>query len=215
VSARDELDPRLHVDGPVDFTMMYVAHDAFSRDLRSLVVDGPPRAWSAPELGVWSVFTTQLHVHHHAEDVALWPAVRELDLAAAEVAVLDQMEMEHAQIDPHLEAVDAAVAEDDHRARAEALARLAAGLTAHMRHEENAALSLVATYLGPDGWARFTGYFRETQGVRGAATYFPWLLEGASAETRAAVLSVLPLPARLLYRWRWEPAYERGRADRW
>lgn len=211
MTADSPLTDRLQLDGAVDFTMMYAAHDAFSRDLRALVADGAPRDWGSDELVTWSVFTTQLHVHHRAEDDALWPALREQQLTDAEVATMDAMELEHAAIDPYVERVDAGVADGDALARDGALRLLADGLAAHMRHEENAALPLVETYLGPAGWARFTATFREAQGIRGAATYFPWLLEGAPADVRTKVLGILPGPARLLYRWRWEPRYRRGR----
>ena len=79
-----------------------------------------------------------------------------------------------------------------------------------MRHEENAALPMIARRLGPAGWAAFTGTFRETQGIRGAATYFPWLLDGAPADVASRVLSLLPPPARLLYRLVWAPRYRRS-----
>jgi hypothetical protein len=84
------------------------------------------------------------------------------------------------------------------------------GLGAHMRHEENEALPLVETYLGPPGWAAFVGDIRKTQGVRGGATYFPWLLDGATEETSAVILKVLPPPVRFVYRRVWAPRYRKS-----
>src|SRR6478609_4048667 len=89
------------------------------------------------------------------EDTSLWPQLRARPLRPDEVAVLDQMEMEHAQIDPVLERVDRALAEHDAERLVESFRTLAAGLTAHMRHEENEALPLIETHLGPPGWDAF------------------------------------------------------------
>jgi len=205
-----QLAPRLELPGAVDFTMMYAAHDAFSRDLELLVsACTGGNAWRTVDHARWKTFTTQLHIHHHAEDEALWPPLRNTALDRDEIATLDAMELEHAAIDPNLVDVDSAIAADNPSALAAPLLRLRDGLAEHMRHEENAALPMIEKRLGPAGWKAFTATFRETQGIRGAATYFPWLLEGASAETQAKVLAVLPPPARLLYRSVWAPRYRR------
>jgi hemerythrin-like domain-containing protein len=208
---RHQLEPRLELTGAVDFTMMYAAHDAFSRDLELLVSSCTGgNAGRAVDRARWETFTTQLHVHHHAEDDALWPPLRNATLDRSEVAALEAMELEHAAIEPHLVDVDKAISAEDSAAIADALLRLRNGLAEHMRHEENAALPMIEKHLGPPGWKAFTATFRETQGIRGAATYFPWLLEGASAQTQAKVLGVLPPPARLLYRTVWAPRYRRA-----
>jgi hypothetical protein len=193
----------------VDFTMMYAAHNAFTRDLRRLNAAGVP-GWGPADRARWQTFVAQLHIHHRAEDAALWPPLRALDLTADEAATLDAMELEHAQIDPHLDQIEAAIAAADRPALALNLQRLAEGLAAHMRHEENAALPMIQTHLGAAGWGAFTATFRETQGIRGAATYFPWLLEEAPADVRTKVVGLLPPPARLLYRTVWAPRYQRG-----
>ncbi|MEK8172899.1 hemerythrin domain-containing protein [Streptomyces sp. M19] len=50
-----------------------------------------------------------MHVHHVAEDDAIWPQMREKITAPDEVAVMDMMEAEHGQIDPLLAQVDASL----------------------------------------------------------------------------------------------------------
>ena len=55
---------RTPLNGVVDFTMMYVAHDAFTRDLRRLAAAGEQGAHSPQWLGIWATFTKQLHIHH-------------------------------------------------------------------------------------------------------------------------------------------------------
>jgi hemerythrin-like domain-containing protein len=206
---------RTPLNGEVDFTMMYIAHDAFTRDLQHLrSASEQGRAQTREALASWAMFTKQLHTHHTAEDNSLWPRLRAAVVSPAEVDVLDAMEMEHAQIDPQLERVDAAFAARDASALAEGIQALATGLGTHMRHEENEALPLVERYLGRAGWAAFGQEIRKSQGgLRGGAQYLPWVLDGAPEATKAKVLRLLPPPARILYRRIWAPKY--NRTARW
>jgi len=196
--------------GKVDFTFMYAAHDAFRRDLQRLAaaVEAGHTAGPAVRTG-WATFRDQLHVHHTAEDKWLWPALRDKVTRADEASVLDAMEAEHLRIEPLLSQVDASLAAGL-AADAGALAR---ELTAHMEHEEDHALPLVEAHLGPDGWATFGKAAGKSQGLKGAAQLFPWMLDGASADTTKRLLAMLPPPARLLCRALWRPAY--ARTPRW
>jgi Hemerythrin HHE cation binding domain len=197
--------------GTVDFTMMYAAHDAFARDLRRLATAAAQdRGFAPPEVARWRGLTAQLHLHHRLEDVALWPPLRQETLTPAEIDVLDAMEREHAQIDPALDAVERAIADHDTAAYAQGVRTLGEALGVHMRHEETAALPIVEARLGPAGWAAFGAQFRGAQGVRGAAEFFPWLLDDAPPETVARVLGLLPPPVRLLYRLFWVRSYRRA-----
>ena len=63
------------------------------------------------------------------------------------------------------------------------------------------------------GWAAFRKAAGKSQGLRGGAELFPWMLDGAPADTSKRVLGMLPPPARLLYRAVWRPGY--GRTPRW
>jgi iron-sulfur cluster repair protein YtfE (RIC family) len=206
---------RTPLNGAVDFTMMYVAHDAFTRDLQQLAVATEQgRAHSPRTLATWARFTKQLHIHHTAEDTSLWPRLRAAVSAPEEVAVLDAMEAEHAEIDPQLERVDAAIAAHVALDIMAAVDALALGLAGHMRHEEESALPLIERRLGPAGWAAFGRDIRQSQGgIRGGAEYLPWVLDGASEATTARVLGLLPPPARLLYRRVWAPRYHRATQD--
>ena len=214
------------VVGGVDFSFMYAAHDAFTRDLARLAAAAGRGAEPSVRAG-WATFSRQLSVHHTAEDTVLWPALRAKVTRAAEIAVLDDMAAEHAQIDPLLAQVDraltdaAATAEgadgtgggdggDALTASADELRRL---LSSHLRHEENEALPLVATYLGAKGWAAFGRSVAKTHGFSGVAEFFPWMLDGADPATRQQLLALLPPPARLVYRTLWAPRY--ARATRW
>jgi iron-sulfur cluster repair protein YtfE (RIC family) len=204
----DNLPARRTIGGEVDFTMMYAAHDAFSRHLdriaRALERDGRVSASTAER---WTLFAKQLHIHHTAEDEALWPMLRAAIAGPDELAVLDAMEAEHAQIDPHLERIDAQTSAGFAVDAAACVRELAEGLARHMRHEENDALPLIDAYLGRAGWAEFGKSIRATQGISGAAVYLPWLLDGAPANVAKRVLGVLPAPARLVYRAVWRRRY--------
>lgn len=208
-------DTRRHpLEGKVDFTFMYAAHNAFRRDLRYLTaaVEAGQTADPAVRAG-WTTFKNQLHVHHTAEDMWLWPALRAKVTQPGDVAVLDAMEAEHARIDPLLSQVDASLAATGRAGLADNAAALAETLAAHMKHEEDQALPLVEAHLGPGGWAAFRKAAGKSQGLKGGAELFPWMLDGAPAETSKRVLGMLPPPARLLYRAVWRPGY--ARTPRW
>ncbi len=197
--------------GKVDFTMMYVAHAAFTRDLQRLRLAYERGHVRTPATRArWAMFTKQLHIHHQAEDTALWPLLRNKALRPDEVTLLDEMEAEHAQIDPYLEHIDDALASDNAASLIESVDAFTMSLTTHMRHEENEALPLVEAYIGPAGWAAFTATIRKTQGLRGGADFLPWLLDDTSEVIQAKVLGMLPPPVRFLYRRIWAPKYYRA-----
>jgi hypothetical protein len=153
----------------IDFTMMYVAHDAFSRDLR-LMLEACQSGDAIAEATIetWRFFNHQLHVHHTAEDEALWPDLQKGATSGDHMLLLAE----------------------------------------HMQHEEMEALALVEALLGEQGWSAFSTDARSRiDGMGGGATYPPWVLDGADAATRDAVLKVIPLPARALFRRVWEPKH--------
>ena len=61
----------------IDFTMMYVTHDAFRRDLGRLTTVSAAGTADAPGVRAgWENFKAQLLLHHSVEDTHLWPRVR-------------------------------------------------------------------------------------------------------------------------------------------
>jgi iron-sulfur cluster repair protein YtfE (RIC family) len=202
---------RAAIAGAVDFSMMYLGHDAFSRDLDRLVTAADAGDGLGPAaLATWRTFSTQLRSHHTAEDRALWPMLRTAVTAPAELQILDDMEAEHAAIEPRLEQVEAAIRDQDADALASGLTGLATGLAVHLVHEENEALPLLERRLGQAGWDAFGKAVRDESGLSGAAEFLPWALDGASEHAAQKLLGLLPAPARLLYRRSWEPAYRRS-----
>ena len=196
-------------DGTVDFSFMYAAHDAFSRDVARLAA--AVAGGYAGEPGVrpgWATFARQLAVHHTAAESALWPVLRAKVTQASQIAVLDAMEAEHTKIDPLLVQVGRSLSHGG-QDLAGSLGELEHLLTGHLRHEEDEALPLVETYLGAKGWAAFGRAVARIQGLRGVAEFFPWMLDGADSATRGHLLALLPPPARLIHRTIWSPRYAR------
>src|SRR5262245_3820189 len=125
-----------------------------------------------------------------------------------DLALLDAMEAEHAQIDPLLDAVDAALADRD--GGPERLGGLVdslhTNLTGHLRHEENEALALIDATLNQAQWQHFGEIQRNEIGAD-TRRYLPWLLDDTSTQHVAYILGLLPEPVRNAYRDEWRPAY--------
>lgn len=198
----------LAVTGQADFTTSYLAHDAFTRDLRRLAeacLLG--RAWTPRAATTWSTFTRQLRLHCQAEDEVLWLRLRAS--ARPYLAAIDDLASERAHIEPARAAVDTAYRAGRVTAFYDALNDLGRRLGEYMYHDERLALPLIATHVRPAGWAEYTLRLRQLQGRGGAAEYLPWLLDGATRSTQQAVLAALPVPARALHCARWAPRYRR------
>ena len=196
----------------IDFTMMYVTHDAFRRDLRRFTAASAAGTAQGPGVRAgWENFKAQLLVHHSVEDTDLWPRVRRAAAGRPSgLALLDEMEAEHAQIDPLLAAVDDALAGSASNLAAHA-AGLASALEWHLKHEEDAALPLIQSVCTPADWRAFADEMRRHQGVKGAAIYVPWILDGAAPEGQQRFMAALPAPVRVINRLLWEPRYrQRG-----
>jgi len=194
----------------IDFTPMYASHDAFRRDLERLaeaVAEG--RAHTGPVHAGWENFKHQLHIHHTAEDSDLWPRVRTRTAGRPrDLALLDDMEAEHSRIDPLLDAVDGALAEQASELP-DLVRALRATLDDHLKHEEDSALPLMQDVLTDADWGAFTGRIRKTQGLSGAAVFVPWIVDGSSPADRDRILGGFPPPVRVLNRLFWQGSYRR------
>ena len=107
------------------------------------------------------------------------------------------------------DSVDGALADPDHghERLADTVDALTAELSGHLAHEERDTLPLLERSLSQAEWQGFVTDQRRKSGIRGAAQFLPWPLDGTSAERRsgpggaaraAAVKSVPPdLAARL------------------
>jgi len=200
-------------NGVIDFTLMYATHNAFRRDLDRFVGASAADS-SAPDHAAWENFKQQLHVHHTVEDTALWPRLqRAVAGRPHDLELVDQMQAEHARLDPVLAAVDQAVARRS-AVLANRVQELATVLGEHMKHEEEAALPLIQEVLTAEDWGAFRSAMARRQGPRGAAAYVPWIVDGVQPADRRTYLAVFPAPVRLLNRLFWEPSYQRRTSQR-
>ena len=205
-------DTAVRAAAPIDFTMMYATHDAFRRDLGRLTVAATAGRAQAPGIRAgWENFKAQLLLHHSVEDTDLWPRVRRAAAGRPSgLALLTEMAAEHTQIDPLLAAVDDALAHPPSNLTL-AVAGLTSALEWHLKHEEDAALPLIQSVCTPADWRAFAGAMRRAQGIKGAARYVPWILDGLAPEGQRRFLAALPAPVQVISRILWEPRYrQRG-----
>jgi iron-sulfur cluster repair protein YtfE (RIC family) len=202
----------MSAQAPIDFTVMYAAHDAFRRDLdRFAAIVDAGKAGSPHVRDGWENFKRQLRIHHTAEDAALWPRFeRVVRRKPRELALLKEMEHEHSLIDPLLAAVDEALPDpaDD---LGEHVHELRTALDKHLSHEEMSALPLIQSVLTQADWQGFTAEIRRRQGLKGAAVFVPWVVDGIRPTDRSRFLAAMPPPVRALNRLTWEPRYRKLR----
>jgi hemerythrin-like domain-containing protein len=195
----------------IDFTEMYVTHDAFRRDLDRL--EAAARAGKTGDPRVrdgWENFKAQLSVHHTVEDESLWPRLTPHAKAPETRALLQEMAAEHARIDPLLEGFDRALEDgaEDLVVRAKELADV---LGRHLEHEEEQALPLIQEVLAPADWRAFGRAMARKQGIRGASNWIPWIADGMAPADARRFVARFPAPLRLLERLLWSPRYARRR----
>ena len=197
----------------LDMSMMFAMHDALRRELVQVARiagqrNGHPGTQLHAALG-WELFKRFLLVHHRSEDDALWPVLRaHVADKPDRLALVDALEAEHTAIDPLLTAIDAAAADPNYGYQrfGDIIDELVGKLTWHLTHEESEGLPLVDASLTPAEWQHYAQVHTERIGGD-APVAVPWLLDGASPQTREAVLSQLPPPLLVTIREQWEPGY--------
>lgn len=196
----------------IDLTTMYATHQAFHRDLEQFAAAAA--AGHATARGVragWENFKRQLEIHHQVEDAELWPRLRRAAAGRpSDLTMLDEMEAEHALLDPLLDAVDRDLARRSDGLSGR-IAELAEVLGTHMRHEEGSALPLVQEVLVPADWDAFRGAMARRQGIKGASVYVPWVAGALAAGDRDLFLNGMPRPVRVLNELLWQGSYRKLR----
>jgi len=151
-----------------------------------------------------ALVTNLLHHHHTTEDTMLWPRLRAA--APQSSGDLDELEAEHALVDPLIEQIrDTSLPLAE---RASVLATLQQALCDHLDHEESVALPLIKAHFTRAEW--------EEGGRRVIAEtpkeVLPLMLgmciSSIESTQRAAMLAQLPPPVRELFERAWWPAYE-------
>lgn len=165
------------------------------------------------------LFATLLHDHHTKEDEVLWPLLRMRAREAGDdagLAVLDEMEAEHQQIDPLLERIEHGFVQQStapsDRVRGDLHRDLGAAaevLGDHLGHEEADAIALIQRYISGDEWADI-----ERRKLRGgvspqvALKMLPW----AALDVPEEVLTPLMADSGAMFRFmlrRGRPGFEK------
>lgn len=211
-------------EGPHDQTGMYVMHHALRRDFVrfAAAVEGTPASerdvWVALERR-WGAMAEVLHHHHSAEDAHLWPLLlshAEADGDEDGVALLADMEAEHAHIDPALDNVRDAFAAmsahpcTDHRNALEIRLGVAHELLlAHLAHEEKHALPMLQRTLSVEENAAFEKAVEKAYPLSCVPFALPWAMDEVPADARERLLETTPPGYGLLLRL-FRVRYERG-----
>ncbi len=209
------------------FTIVYMIHEAFRRDLGRLgsaLRSSTPTAPRSRQLAAhWQFVNEQLHHHHQVEDDSLWPLVRpKLAERDDQLAVLQEMEDQHQAMAPKTDAIGdgftSLVANPDGRTSNEVADRLDAmrvALAAHLDDEETRCFPVIDQAMTDEEFDAFGKATAKAVGMRGSARFFPWIFDGADPVEREAVLTMPPPPVRILCRLVWEPRYDRRVASLW
>jgi hemerythrin-like domain-containing protein len=205
---------------PLDLTMVRLIHRGLRRDfrflidgLRSLTPGDHERAGCLVNYSEFLIF--QLERHHLMEDENLLPLLEPKLVGQPEAARgLANARRQHREIDEVVERLPRAVSQflDTAKNSAEMLEMgelLIARLDEHLDDEERDIFPLFEQHLTSREFARFERAAKQEMGLRGATTFFPWVLHGATRQEEAQILGPLPMPLRLLCRWKWQPVYER------
>lgn len=201
--------------GPADMTMMYVMHHAFRRDVADFAaaIEATPvadvRRWSLL-LDRWRRFAHELHVHHSKEDEVLWPLLLQRVRAAEDTEaerVLQEMEEEHAVIDPLLARATGAFQHlaaggepSAHELLCDTISRFGATLDRHLGHEESAAIEILQRYVGGAEWATLERTrFRPRQSIGEARFFIPWAVKGLPEDALRQVMALGGPPLRVLH----------------
>lgn len=198
-----------------DMTWMYAMHEALRRELDRIAritarPNDDPMHILRTAAG-WEMFKSYLHVHHTAEDDMLWPQMRQVLAGNSNEQLLDDMEAEHAGIDPLIAAIDATLVDRDcgPERLGELTDALATGLCRHLDHEEADGLALIDATVTDEQWQAF-GAEHGKRLAGDIARYLPWLLDDATPETTTRLLGLLPPPVRQAYRDEWQPAFAKS-----
>jgi hemerythrin-like domain-containing protein len=200
---------------PADLGFMRAIHAGLRRDAARLQALAPhlergDRGQGAVPKG-WATFRQTLEVHHAAEDDDLWPVLRSHLTDAEDLHQLDLMVAEHRGLTAAIRAVDAALASGV--GVTTAAQELGDVLGDHLDHEEQQVFPLLERHLSRGEWRRFLLTERRRRSPRERPEFLTWVLDEASDEDTAAVLTELPRPAHLVYRRLLRPRYEAQR--RW
>jgi hypothetical protein len=208
-----------------DTRMMGIVHSALRRDLvrTRMVLDQPALLADARRVGLadhvlWMMHA--LHVHHHGEDIGLYPMVLRNDPGTREL--VEDMDADHQRIDPaiaDLEAAARAFREDAPGARAQlliALTGLDAVLLPHLEREEVAMMPVVSSCVSQQEWDDWNQEVNvKPKGVLYLAEEGHWILDNLDDVSRTLVVGLVPPVPRFVIIKLLGGKYRRKRALLW
>lgn len=189
----------------LDTTIMIAIHEALRRDLEQVARRAAdPNGRLDAALG-WELFSRYLDIHHRAEDDLLWPMLQQvLEDRPDDLALVDALEDEHAQIDPTVAEIEAVLRGESDEKLADVVDALHVGLSAHLRHEEQDGLPMMGRVLSEEQWAQF-GQGSGARIADDAARFVPWMT--SDAPNAEDILAHLPPPFQEGYRSGWREEY--------
>lgn len=183
--------------------MNKVIHGAVRRDLdrfrRALdsFTDGD-RERAAELHRAWVNFDAQLTEHHEGEHELVWPALRTIGVAEANI---ESFESEHAALAAALATTRAAMdklrttaSRVDADAAAAAMAQLQTTTVTHLDHEEQETEPTLAEHHGHAAIKEMARKFGRRASPPKAGIFFAWLQDGATPEEQTALRASVPGP---------------------
>lgn len=159
-----------------------------------------------------------LHLHHHGEDLKLWPVLTER--APEEAAMVREVADQHAAVDSSIgqvrellsawrKASNAATRD----ALADALENLTVVLSAHLDDEERLVVPLAAVTMNQDEWNAIGEHARGSIPQEQIFLVFGMLLEPLDEDDREFMLAPLPPPVRQMWDTMGEPGWRQYAAQ--
>jgi iron-sulfur cluster repair protein YtfE (RIC family) len=198
---------------------MLVAHRVFRREFTlapRIVRDVAPgdTARAALVADHTTLILDGLHLHHSSEDELLWPKL--LDRCPPDAALVQRMEAQHERVEHHTERLRTALQRWRVEARpavteevASTLDALRDALLEHLAEEEAEILPLAARHVTQAEWDQLGQHGLGRMKKSELPIMFGMVLEEATPQESAELLSLVPAPVRLLTRFVFLPRYRR------
>jgi hemerythrin-like domain-containing protein len=204
-----------------DMTGFMLTHDLIRRAVPEL---SERLAATAPGDGAavrrltrwWGVFTTILNRHHEVEDRLVWPVAIEAAPGLADAVA--EIEAQHADLDTHLDRIEAGLAAlstapaEGWAAQVEALretvAVFEAALEEHLILEETTLVPALETTVDPQAFGQLGGALARDHSPQSVAVEMPMVVAHADAAQREVMLGRMPAPVRQRFLTEWEPRYQ-------
>lgn len=200
-----------------DTNMMRIVHNALRRDLeraRTALASGPDDRRQEAIAAHLRWMMAFLEAHHRSEDAGLYPFVRERDPAAG--PLLDDMGREHEDVAVAVAVLEAATHDGDADAMVEAIDGLSAVLLPHLRREEDEAMPVVARAITDEEWQAIEQEHNlDGKSIAQLGREGHWLIDDATPEDRARVLSLVPPVPRFVLVHAFGRSYRRHRRACW